>query len=1020
MKRLPLNSALWMWITLPLALLSMISSISVMDAIDDCQRELKENLDWISRLESAGHAFAGIEEAISAPAAGDSDLQWQRAIDDYHRRITLSRDKFNTAGPVGDYLNRVEELLSDMTALIKSEGNDAGSKEPAVIARFRELHRRAAGELQVAMGSLWSRQSEIAAELTSRKRSLNLLAMVSCMLAILPLILYRGYRRELRLLERAKAALRESSQRYRSLAECSPDAIVLHQNNRFLWANPAALRLFGAAGGDQILGREITDFIHPDFQAAITSRLQGITAAGVLPQFQHKLVRLNGEVIDAEAVSTVTNFGSQPAIQTIIRDITERKQSADALAASERRFRQLFENVFEGVYQSTADGHLLAANPSLVRMLGYESEQELKQVNIEQMIYQEPRQREALIGKLLKHKSLRNEELLLRRKDGSTITVLENSRLVKDERNGSEYFEGTLVDITDRKKAEQELLRYTCQVEEASHRLAEQSEQLREARDAALQASRLKSEFLANVSHEIRTPMNGIIGMNWLLLETNLSPEQREYAETARRSAEFLLEILSDILDFSRIEAGRLTLENVDFDLHQAVHDVLDLLSERAASKEIEIAGCLSPQLPALVRGAAGRFRQVLTNLVGNAVKFTETGHVVVRGSLLERSGDSLVLRFEVEDTGIGVPPEAIGRLFQPFSQVDGSSTRRYGGAGLGLAISRQLVEMMGGQIGVDSDAGAGSRFWFTVRMQAQAAENETAGQASLAGRRILLVDDTPVIRDCIAGMLRGAGAGVAVALNANAALEELARANRTNQPYHCVLVDTKVAGRGAAAVAHRLRREVNPGVTRLVLLVAFGHHVNTAEVYRHGFVATLAKPVRFTALLPLAAGRAKDPESTSNSLLCLAGQLGEASANQDGPEEVLIAEDNAVNQMVALRMVEKLGYRAGIASNGVEVLRRLEQGSYRVILMDCQMPIMDGFRTTAEIRRHPGAFNRIPIIAMTAHAMQSDREKCIESGMDDYISKPIRPEDLADALHRWLGSEKAVAKAARGDASPR
>ncbi|MCX6624098.1 MAG: PAS domain S-box protein, partial [Acidobacteria bacterium] len=863
-----------------MALLSVISSVSVIDAIDSCRRELTENLEWLSKLNSAKQAFLDVEAAVNTRDVKESYSEWRRAVEDYHNRTFLFQGNSRTVHQVREYLDRVEDLLNDMERTVAAvKATPGGTSSPAV-TRFHELHRRAIDELQAAIRSVWGRQSDIATELATRWRFLNLLVMVSCMLAILPALLYRSYQRDLSYREQAETALRESEQRYRSLVECSPDAICLHRNNRFLWVNPAALRLFGAEKEEDLIGREVTGLIHPDHRAAVVRRWQAIATLGVLPPFQHQLVRLDGEVIDVEAVSTASSYQNQPTVQSIIRDITEQKRAADALGASERRFRQLFANVLEGVYQSTIDGRILSANPSLIKMLGYETEDELKSVDVRRLIYLYPQERDALLGKLVDRGELRNEELLLRRKDGSTITVLENSRLVKDERTSVTYFEGTLVDITDRKRAEQELIRYTRQVEEASRRLAEQSEQLREqsrqlreARDAALQASQLKSEFLANVSHEIRTPMNGIIGMNRLLLETNMTLEQREYADTVRRSAAFLLQILSDILDFSKIEAGRLTLESVDFDLHAAVHDVLDLLSERAECKGIEIACFLPPELPSLTRGAPGRFRQVLTNLVGNAIKFTETGHVMVRGALLERAEDSLLVRFEVEDTGIGVPPDAIGRLFQPFSQVDGSSTRRYGGTGLGLAISKQLVEMMGGRIGVYSSPGVGSRFWFTARLLVAAGGADTVERPNLSGLRILLVDDTPAVRDSVAEMLRAVGAEASVAQNEGEAVHALSTAISNHEPYHYILVDTKVGDRPAAAIADRIRSEVSLATTRLVLLAAFGQRVNEIEAHEHGFVATLTKPVRLRALLPLFTREGKAQEGVERSLLHLEEQ---------------------------------------------------------------------------------------------------------------------------------------------------
>ena len=680
---------------------------------------------------------------------------------------------------------------------------------------------------------------------------------------------------------------------------------------------------------------------------------------------------------------------------TILRDISERKHQEKQLRELEDIYRravaaadcvlyrkdertQTFDFVGEGIYDLT--GYTARAmTPALWASI---SKVDIFRGALAGLAY------EQAITKVRQGEvNAWTVDTLITTRQGEERWIADASIELRDDQGNSIGSIGLLQDITERKNAEEEL---------------------RRAKDAAETAARSKAEFLANMSHEIRTPLNAVIGMTSLLLDTPLIAEQRDFTETIRGSGNTLLTLINDVLDFSKIEVGKLDLEMAPFDLVASIEDILDLFSPHTFHKGLELTYTIAPNTPTMIVGDPGRLRQILTNLVGNAVKFTEKGEVTVsvQGKPI---GEQCLLQFSVQDTGIGIREEDRGHLFQSFSQVDASTTRRYGGTGLGLAISRHLCELMGGEMWMESEVGKGATFHFTIQVGLVPAQASTHHhtQTVLAGKRVLIVDDHEGSRDTLARLLLGAQMiPVAVASGA-AAL----RCIENGEMFDVALVDQQMPEMDGLTLAAHLHQHPNAANLPLVLLSPLGNRTERAKTL--DFAALLTKPVKqsqlFRIMTDIFIGEVVTPTIAPISDY-------DITLGQRLPLRILLAEDNMVNQKVAQHSLARLGYRVDIAANGVEVLAALHRQPYDVILMDVQMPEMDGFEATRRICAQWPVEQRPYIVAMTAHAMTGDYEKCIAAGMDDYISKPIRLERLVAALE---ASAKSPQQERQADVQP-
>jgi PAS domain S-box-containing protein len=799
-------------------------------------------------------------------------------------------------------------------------------------------------------------------------------------------------------------ALRESEERFRRIVETACEGIwIIDPEGKVSYANQRIADMLGCPL-EKILGRPVLDFVfEQDRQRALDNQQR--RRRGISEQYEFAFRRCDGSRLDA-LVSTNPIFdatGHYTGALGMLTDITARRHAEEELRSASGRLQALMDSVPAGiVLVRSCDRRILEINPAAARMIGVPRHALVGQRCNEFLCSADRDQCPVIhLGQRVDH-----SERILRRADGTRAHIIKS--VVPIRIDGADCLLESFADVSDLYQTRQQL-------EQANRALQEVVSHSREMAERAEAASRAKSLFLANMSHEIRTPMNGVIGMIGLLLESSLDQTQRRWAEIVRSSAESLLGILNDILDLSKIEAGKLELNSGQFDLDELLEQIAASLAVRAHEKGVEFLYTADPDVPRLLVGDSGRLRQVLTNLVGNAVKFTERGEITVRVSRAEPAAASQpsgahLLRFSVRDTGIGIPADRQTVLFEKFTQVDPSSTRKYGGTGLGLAISRQLVELMGGQIGLHSEAGKGSEFWFTVPLAIHAQQAPLGTQSELEGVRTLIVDDNPTSREILRTHLATFGMSCEEVADGAAAIHALLQAVHDGKPFRLTILDKNMPAMSGEALAQALRADPRLQSTRILLLSSLGDGASHAAQVAAPVDACAVKPVSarelrraiLTALGPMAASQRERAEpSESASALPDLKTLG---------ARILVAEDNPVNQQVARGILRKLGLSVDIAANGREAVEAVCRQHYDLVLMDVQMPEMDGYTATRLIRDsgYPVRNQHIPIIALTAHAMQGEREKCIAAGMDDYLAKPFSIQALSDTLLKWLLASRA------------
>ena len=797
----------------------------------------------------------------------------------------------------------------------------------------------------------------------------------------------RGMARDVTERLRAESEIKERTAHLNALIENSPLAIVVHDSSgRVQMCNPAFERLFQYRQ-DEVIGLPLDSLVSsPEIRDEANQLTQRATS-GESFHLTTRRRRKDGTLIDVEVHGVpLLVEGKLVGAYGLYQDISERKQAQEALQAAEAKFRALVEQLPAITYIAAfgATGEWLYVSPQIRALLGFSAEEWMADMELWfKQLHPEDRER-VMAGEARSRETGEpfSCDYRMFARDGRLVWFRDGAVVMLDDTGQPRHLHGVMLDITDRKRAEEELQR---------------------AKEAAEAASRSKSEFLANMSHEIRTPMNGILGMTELALDTPLTPEQREYLALVKASADSLLTLINDILDFSKIEAGKMQLDPIEFRLRATLGEAMKALGFRAHQKGLELAYRVHPEVPDALLGDPGRLRQIIVNLVGNAIKFTERGEVVVEVVAESKDTDSALLHFSVMDTGIGISPEKQKLIFEAFAQADGSMTRKYGGTGLGLAITTRLVETMEGRIWLESEPG-GSTFHFTARFglsQEPIAQPVPVDRAFLEGLRVLVVDDNRTNRQILHEMLSGWRMSPESVAGASAAIGVLEQAQSEGKALPLVLLDAQMPDVDGFALVEWIKQ--NPALrdTTIVMLSSSGQPGDGARCRQLGIAAYLTKPVQQAELLEAILAALGTGSMQKVCPLPTRDTLRERSPRC----RVLLVEDNAVNRQLASRLLEKNGYSLVVTTNGREAVDALQREVVDVVLMDLQMPEMDGLEATRIIReREKAVGGHLPIIAMTAHAMKGDRERCLEAGMDGYLTKPIRTQALLETLEAYRG----------------
>ncbi|HMU32156.1 MAG: PAS domain S-box protein [Nitrospira sp.] len=799
-----------------------------------------------------------------------------------------------------------------------------------------------------------------------------------------------------------------------AILEAAVDGIVVINERGIIESvNPAVTKLFGYTP-DRLLGQNVKMLMPDPYHTEHDQYLRNYLTSGL-----KKVIGIGREVLGRR--SDGTSFPIHLAVNEILVDGSRKfagiVRDISSQILSEMQFRQVVDSAPNGLLMIDPHGTIMMVNKQVEAMFGY-SREELLGNRVEMLMPERFRsnhstyRRGYFSGPTSRAMGVGRDLPGLRR-DGSEFPVEIGLNPI-DTPQGRLAL-ASIVDISGRKRMEDALAK-------AAEDLEEKNRELSETRDMALRAGQAKTDFLATMSHEIRTPMNGVLGMTTLLLDTTLTAEQRDYLQTLRSSSESLLRIINDILDFSKIEAGKFTIEHIPFDLRLTIEDTLDILAPTAQGRQLELVGLIDAQTPRTVVGDPGRIRQILTNLVGNAIKFTEHGEVLIQVLQTDEDPGSVVLRFEVIDTGIGLSPEAQAKMFQAFTQADSSTARKYGGTGLGLTICKRLVELMGGTIGLQSFAGQGTCVWFTIRLgthtDAAPAVPPIPSGLDLTGLRVCLVDDNATNRSLLQYHVSAWNMHHESAVDGPSALALLRRGVEEGTPFDVAIIDMYMPEMNGLELCRLIKQDPALRKTHLIMLTASGQRGDSLAAQEAGAAAYLTKPIRERHLadcIRLIFGRDNAKEQPAPFLT--RHTITEAIARE--APRLLVVDDNPVNQKVAVKMLEKLGCRVDLAGNGMEALAAICRHQYPLVFMDCQMPDLDGLETTRLLRSQEKPGEHLPVIAMTANAMEGDRESCLKAGMDDFISKPIITSDLKKILARWVPQNQLEGEQAASPETP-